>query len=691
MQKTALATGSLLLGLVIWSAACDNPDCSKDTDCKGNRLCIDGACTDDTETPNPSGGSGGSPGSTRCRDIGGGQVICLQESNPGPSEGEILLGTVPAPPGPLPASASLKLDGFTVPNQGSCGSCAAFATRSAMGIRAVTQASEFVDFSPAHIWHIAGYGSDDCIQGSSIHHIFYENQEAGAHVVPASTWLYDPWNPESSLDAVPSADVLLSAGVAYIGEFVTVSPKSVNELKYAIVQGWAPVIGVPVFWDDWEDFDVSGEGAAGEPDSNHAITVVSYDDAAQRFTFVNSWGTGWGNSGTATMSYEFVAQYSMGGTAVQNLTYKGVGGCGDGVCGNGETQSSCCKDCGCPTGAGCQGGICVPGSSCGDGTAAPEEACDGNDFKGKTCGSLGYQSGTLSCHADCSLNTSGCCNNECVAGATQCANSDAQQTCGNYDADTCMEWGALTTCPCVGNACATQQCNNGVKEGSEVCDGFDLGGATCQGQGYDNGTLACNGTCTGYSSSGCCSNQCTPGTTTCSNGVVQSCGNYDPDACYELATIDTCKNGQICIGPGCGCPSGNSGRFEVVDYVYPNFGPVGCSGDGTLKLKASAAMIQPTVLRVYVRKADDSSFSTPGTLTLYVGTGPTCPNPPNVIKTSVPIVTGSTEQKIDLTVDPYGAAWALNETKQFWVGKDEGGFQSWRATNTVSVKRKCIP
>lgn len=148
-------------------------------------------------------------------------------------------------------------------------------------------------------------------------------------------------------------------------------------------------------------------------------------------------------------------------------------------------------------------------------------------------------------------------------------------------------------------------------------------------------------------------------------------------------------NGQVC--PNCGCPAGNTGQFAVLDYIYPNFGPPGCSGDGTLKLKASAAMFNPTTLRVYVRKADDSAFTTSGTLTLYVGTGPTCPNPPNVTKKSVSINVGATEQTIDLLVYPYGASWAYNETKTFWVGKDEGGFQSWRATNTVSVRQTCIP
>jgi hypothetical protein len=96
-------------------------------------------------------------------------------------------------------------------------------------------------------------------------------------------------------------------------------------------------------------------------------------------------------------------------------------------------------------------------------------------------------------------------------------------------------------------------------------------------------------------------------------------------------------------------------------------------------------------MTVYVRKSDNSTFTSSGTLSLYVGTGPTCVNPPNVVKATAPIVVGQAEQQIKLTVNPYSGAWAYNETKIFWVGKDEGGFQAYRASGTFSVVRSCIP
>lgn len=51
-------------------------------------------------------------------------------------------------------------------------------------------------------------------------------------------------------------------------------------------------------------------------------------------------------------------------------------------------------------------------------------------------------------------------------------------------------------------------CGNNVKDGSEVCDGTDLGGQTCSSQGFSGGTLACASTCGSFDTSGCFTNSC---------------------------------------------------------------------------------------------------------------------------------------------------------------------------------------
>lgn len=50
-------------------------------------------------------------------------------------------------------------------------------------------------------------------------------------------------------------------------------------------------------------------------------------------------------------------------------------------------------------------------------------------------------------------------------------------------------------------------CGDGIAEGTaEVCDGEDLGGETCESQGFDSGTLACNPDCQGFDTDQCVEN-----------------------------------------------------------------------------------------------------------------------------------------------------------------------------------------
>jgi hypothetical protein len=127
-------------------------------------------------------------------------------------------------------------------------------------------------------------------------------------------------------------------------------------------------------------------------------------------------------------------------------------------------------------------------SSCGDGVVSLIEACDGTAFNGDTCTSLGFGSGNLACAADCAaVDTSGCV--------------------------------ALPTC------------GNGVLDPVEQCDGADLGGVTCQSQGFDSGNVTCAATCT-VDVSGC------------SNDAFDCIGNGQP------CLLDPDNPASGCCPPG---------------------------------------------------------------------------------------------------------------------------------------------
>ena len=338
-------------------------------------------------------------------------------------------------------------------------------------------------------------------------------------------------------------------------------------------------------------------------------------------------------------------------------------------------------------GLACVGPAASPGGgpSCSDGKKNQDET-------GVDCGGV--------CAA-CSANSCPSGNGFYCGKAALSQNPQYLYVCqdGDYSfSSTCNGQGCQVSAPGVDDACATKAatCSDGLQNQGET--GVDCGGP-CQACPMMMGCS--DGVCNGGETCSSCPQDCDACPPTCPDGQCnggESCATCPQDcgACACGGSGQACCAGNSCTSPyqcsggTCGCGAGNNGQFIVTDHVYPSFGAPGCSGDNTLKLKASAAMVSPTVLRVYVRKADDTAFTSGGTLSLYVGSGPTCPNPPNVVKTTKAVVNGVQEQTIDLSVNPYTGAWNLNEAKTFWVGKDEGGFQSWRASGYFSVDRICM-
>ncbi|MEP7123911.1 MAG: CHAP domain-containing protein [Byssovorax sp.] len=282
---------------------------------------------------------------------------------------------------------------------------------------------------------------------------------------------------------------------------------------------------------------------------------------------------------------------------------------------------------------------------CGDG------ACNGVETQSTCCTDCGCPGGQA-CNGGACGAVNNCGNGSCAGG----------ETCGSCPADCGCPSGQM----CTGSSCVPSiSCGDGTCNGGETCGSCpsDCGcpsGQMCNGSSCVAAISCGDGTCNGgESQSSCC----------------QDCG---------------CSNGESCGGNGCACPAGLYGQFQVLSAKWPGFGASGCSGDNTTMLKASAEMHDATTLRVHVRKSDDTPFGSAATLTLYVGVGPTCPDPANAVKKVQAVSVNVVDQIIDITVNPYGASWSLGEVKQFWVGKSEGGHTAWRATGVVDVQRNCL-
>lgn len=76
-----------------------------------------------------------------------------------------------------------------------------------------------------------------------------------------------------------------------------------------------------------------------------------------------------------------------------------------------------------------------PASFCGNGAVEKNEQCDQNNLNGQTCESLGNDAGTLSCGANCQLDTSQCISAECGNGVQgpgeECEAGTPAASCGD--------------------------------------------------------------------------------------------------------------------------------------------------------------------------------------------------------------------------------------------------------------------
>ncbi len=139
------------------------------------------------------------------------------------------------------------------------------------------------------------------------------------------------------------------------------------------------------------------------------------------------------------------------------------------------------------------------------------------------------------------------CIDECsFLGQTRCS-ADSVQTCGNYDADSCLEWGVGVSCPLDTPYCSSGACVACLTD--LHCDDSD----SCTIDACNSGTcsnnpapLDCTGRECGYDNNGC------GGNTACGSCTVGTC-NFATGTCEGVCTT-VCRDvecGNICQGfPG---------------------------------------------------------------------------------------------------------------------------------------------
>jgi C1A family cysteine protease len=195
----------------------------------------------------------------------------------------------------LPASADLRSSDTPILDQGSMGSCAAHAAVGVFEWLQKFKTGKYVAGSRMFIYKeardIDGSTGDVGTYLRSVAAVM-----ANEGVPPESIWGYS----SSLLDTEPTTAVKTEAIKSHVDSYWRLDggtqTETNNNIKAALAtNGLPPMFGCTVYD---SIFNTGSDGMVPSPGGSvaggHAMDILGYDDAKQRFLIKNSWGTSWG-------------------------------------------------------------------------------------------------------------------------------------------------------------------------------------------------------------------------------------------------------------------------------------------------------------------------------------------------------------------------------------------------------------
>ena len=214
----------------------------------------------------------------------------------------------------LPQSVDHSAHIAPVGNQGSYGSCVGWA--SGYYYKTYQEYEDYgwsvVDqnhiFSPSFVYNHINGGGDHGAFFEDAFKLLIENGCATIKEFPYQ--MYTNW---------PSESAYFNALKYRSNEFFYINAQNlsgIQQLKQHVADGHCAVLGISVYpnFDNIQQYNYTycSADVTGSSRGDHAVTIIGYDDnrvtsdGTGAFKLVNSWGTGWGQSGFFWMSYTAV-------------------------------------------------------------------------------------------------------------------------------------------------------------------------------------------------------------------------------------------------------------------------------------------------------------------------------------------------------------------------------------------------
>lgn len=211
------------------------------------------------------------------------------------------------------------------------------------------------------------------------------------------------------------------------------------------------------------------------------------------------------------------------------------------------------------------------------------------------------------------------CTNQCFPNGAKTCYGSAYYTCGDYNGDSCFEWGGLTNCSS-GSVCSNGDCvQQNVASSTSGCLDSDGGrnilvrGNITDKFGYsyqdycfnsslveyycasDNssafsmnncpaGSTCANGACVLGSATQSCVDECSSGASACTGTGFKLCGYSNSDSCLHWGAINNCPTGKACYLGVCvdstAINNNPGGSVNICSYV----GLKNCSGSSAYKV-----------------------------------------------------------------------------------------------------------